>query len=500
MLSRKKHKLFFRADGGPTVGMGHIMRCLALAEMLQEEYEIFFVTRSTEASIQGLIKAHDFNCIELSPGSKIIEELEVIAESSNFSSCLIVLDGYHFTAEYEKALVKAGHKVLSIDDLHQRPFFADVVLNHAGGVDAQSYKTSLHTRLCLGPQYALVREVFRQKRLQERQKGSLLLAMGGADPNNITQHLLNLLQAIKFQEPIVLILGAAFRHELKVSESFRVKVLRNATPAELAEQYRKAGVALLPSSTMAYEACATRVTLICGVIADNQQLLHRFLSSNQLALDAGAWEEMNAEKLKALIQQALQPSFQEEQLKAQEAFFDNQQKERILKIFKKLQKEKELQIRKAAPEDCELYFRWANDAETRKQAIHPEPIPWEKHVSWFNRKLAQEDSTLYLLEKEGKAVGQVRFDADPEERNTFIISYSMAPEVRGQGLGEAVLQNALRVFQQERKGEVILHALVKERNLASVRIFENLSFTSVGKTELKKEVYWKFRKKAYERI
>lgn len=489
-----RERVIFRADGGSVIGMGHIMRCLALAEMLQAEYDIEFVTCSAEPTVGALIEQQGFTHTLLTV-ENLQEEIQAFDRALASSPALIVLDGYHFTLEYEQALLQAGHKVLSIDDLHQRPICADVVLNHAGGVEANAYSTALHTRLCLGPDYALVRETFRQPGKEEKEKGRLLLAMGGADPANVTQHLVTLLAPLTFLRQITVVLGPAYRHVLKVPEDARIRIVKNATPAQLAELYRQAELVLLPSSTMAYEACSVRATLICGLLADNQKLLHRFLTQNQLAADAGTWLEMNSERLETIIQQGLQPSFQLAQQEVQQLFFDHQQGERIKKIFRKLQKEKSLHIRKAQAADSRRYFNWANDRETRRQAINKEAIAWEDHCKWFERKLAQKNAFLYLLEQEKEPVGQVRFDADSETESMFIISYSLAPEARGKALGEAVLQKALRQFQLEKKEPLSLLALVKEGNTPSFRIFKNLSFTLAGKTALKGEYYWEFRKK-----
>lgn len=489
-----QQKVLFRADGGASIGMGHLMRCLALAEMLQSEYAICFVVRSAEPATQELIQQQNFKLINLHAQSRQ-EELEAINQETAGAPGLILLDGYHFTLAYERALIEAGHKVVSIDDLHQRAFCADAVVNHAGGVERKAYTTALHTRLCLGPAYALVREVFRQARQEKKEKGSLLLAMGGADPKNLTKHVLALAAPLEFLTQITVVLGPAYRHELNAQDDPRIRIIRNAEPAQLAELYRQADVVLLPSSTMAYEACSVRATLICGLLADNQKLLHRFLTKNHLAADAGVWEEMEAETLRAMVQQAFDPSFQRAQQQAQQLFFDHKQTDRFAKLFSKLQKEMRLHIRRAQAGDSRLYFNWANDPETRRQAINPEAIRWEDHIGWFQRKLMQEGAFLYVLEQDQQPVGQVRFDVDPKNEGVYIISYSIAEEVRGRSLGEAILQQALRQFQLENSGTHSLVALVKEGNVPSFRIFENLSFTFAGKTTLKHEIYWEFRKK-----
>jgi len=35
------HKIYIRADGGKEIGLGHLVRCFALALMLKDDFEIF---------------------------------------------------------------------------------------------------------------------------------------------------------------------------------------------------------------------------------------------------------------------------------------------------------------------------------------------------------------------------------------------------------------------------------------------------------------------------
>jgi len=52
-----KRTIIFRADGGPSIGMGHFTRTLALAEMLNEHFHCIFATRHpTEYQIAEIEK------------------------------------------------------------------------------------------------------------------------------------------------------------------------------------------------------------------------------------------------------------------------------------------------------------------------------------------------------------------------------------------------------------------------------------------------------------
>ena len=41
-----KQRVYFRADGHAKMGLGHVIRSLALAEMLKEDFDCYFIIRS----------------------------------------------------------------------------------------------------------------------------------------------------------------------------------------------------------------------------------------------------------------------------------------------------------------------------------------------------------------------------------------------------------------------------------------------------------------------
>ena len=52
-----KRKVFFRADAGQSIGYGHFIRTLALADMLKDDFECVFYTQApTEYQIEELNK------------------------------------------------------------------------------------------------------------------------------------------------------------------------------------------------------------------------------------------------------------------------------------------------------------------------------------------------------------------------------------------------------------------------------------------------------------
>lgn len=127
----------------------------------------------------------------------------------------------------------------------------------------------------------------------------------------------------------------------------------------------------------------------------------------------------------------------------------------------------ELKLRKVNKEDCKILFDWTNDPAVRENAFNTEPVKWKEHQKWFATKLKNENDQIFLLVKDGVPVGQIRFE---KEEDYWKLSYSIANEHRGQGLGKELVKLGL----EEVQGKV--RAWVKKDNPASLKVFEGIGF------------------------
>ena len=109
-----------------------------------------------------------------------------------------------------------------------------------------------------------------------------------------------------------------------------------------------------------------------------------------------------------------------------------------------MEEAQELNLRKACWSDCRFLFRLRNEDEVRKNSFQTSEIPYSSHENWFAQKLQDFNTVIYILERNGQAIGQVR--ADRQER-TAEISYALCREARGRGLSRwmlSELENRLR--------------------------------------------------------
>lgn len=240
--------LLIRADAGPEIGTGHVMRCLALAQGWQDSGgQALFATTAEIPAIEQRLASEGFRIehIAAKPGS--VDDAALTGDlASRLNVSLTVLDGYCFGAEYQRSLKKAGQKILQIDDYGEAEhYFADLVLDHNTGATEGLYRNrEPYTQLLLGPQYALLRREFRAWREWKREfpgtARKLLVTLGGADPGNMT---LRIVEALKKNQmdglEATVLMGAANPNLAEIEAAVRaspsIRLLRNSNvPYEMA--------------------------------------------------------------------------------------------------------------------------------------------------------------------------------------------------------------------------------------------------------------------------
>lgn len=151
----------------------------------------------------------------------------------------------------------------------------------------------------------------------------------------------------------------------------------------------------------------------------------------------------------------------------------------VVKIF--IFMKSKLNLRTINERDSQLIYNWANDPSVRKNALQTNIIEWEEHEKWFDTKLNDVNTKIFILENGEIPVGQIRFE---KELGYWKISYSIGQEHRGKGFGTVILEMSIKMVNGT------LKACVKRENVASKKVFEKLGFL---KREKKKEFIFSCR-------
>ena len=269
-----KSKIYFRADGSTDIGMGHVIRSLALADMLKDDFECIFATRFVNEYIISEIKKTCSSYIKLSEVDEthFNEFLTYLEEEDT-----VVLDNYFYTTEYQRQIKDIGCKLVCIDDMHDKHYVADVVINHAPGLKEEQFSIESYTKLCLGLDYALLRKPFLNVTPRKRtEQKRCLVCIGGVDKHNITTNIVSLLENIKSVEIIDIIIGSAFlfKKELEkvISTSIKeVNIYSSLSSQQMVEQMQISDFGILPASSISIEAMAVGMPFMVGYYVDNQE-------------------------------------------------------------------------------------------------------------------------------------------------------------------------------------------------------------------------------------
>lgn len=127
-----------------------------------------------------------------------------------------------------------------------------------------------------------------------------------------------------------------------------------------------------------------------------------------------------------------------------------------------------MHLRRATLDDAHLLFTWRNNLQTRLQSKNTDEIAWENHLSWLTQSLAMHSRKIYLAEHKGVLIGTVR--SDKNEDGVVELSWTIAPEHRGKGLGKDMV---MQFVKQMHPGEKLM-AIIRKGNIPSEKIAEAL--------------------------
>ena len=202
-------RIVFRVDGGQAIGMGHIYRCLAVAEALKgtSSAEIHFLMSAEHPEGIALVSRYGYP-VRVIPEEGFESILAVLRE---ISPNVIVNDLPFIPAEYLRELSHLGASTInlvdSLADLERPREYAQIIISILQE-EAESME-----EYYAGPQYAILREAFqgREKVIREKPK-VLLVTFGGSDPQGLTLKTLRALSAVPPSLTIKVVLGPAFSH------------------------------------------------------------------------------------------------------------------------------------------------------------------------------------------------------------------------------------------------------------------------------------------------
>ena len=291
------------------MGTGHVMRCLALAQAWQEigGRAIFALATKTSA-LEARLAEESMEVAHLStqPGNQKDSE-QTIDLAQREKALWVVLDGYHFNADYQKPIKQAGLNLLFIDDYgHADHYFADLVLNQNIYANKSLYrKREPYTELLLGTQYVLLRREFWLWRGWQRQipevARKVLVTLGGGDPDNVTLKVIRALQQLDVPGlEAKIVVGPVNVHletlrKVTQTSTFNMQLLTEVP--NMPELMVWADIAISAGGSTCWELALMGLPSVLLVVAENQRRIAKGLDQAGMAINLGWFNRISRIKI-----------------------------------------------------------------------------------------------------------------------------------------------------------------------------------------------------------
>ena len=305
--------MLVRADASATMGAGHVMRCLALAQAWKREGgRVVFVSDCASPAVREQILTRGFPLQDGSTGQGKENDpafLQAAFEVPGSESPLrpwVCLDGYHFEASHQLAFKDKGFGVLVVDDTGRQPCLVpDILLNQNLHAESLSYSCGPDTTLLLGPRYVLIREEFLEWRAVERpvpeKAGKVLVTVGGGDSPEVLEKIVAAIARVRLPDLEVAVIAgnsterleARFGSGREKGHRFRFLACTSAMPQLMAW----ADVAVSAAGSTCWELCFMGLPSLVGILADNQEGIAQGLGGKGVALNLGWFHEVDEEAI-----------------------------------------------------------------------------------------------------------------------------------------------------------------------------------------------------------
>ncbi len=307
-------RLLLRADASAQIGMGHVMRCLALAQACHSQCgEAIFAMSVAGGAVANQLERQGVSILRFTgtPGSRADAEwTSTLARRQQAS--WVVIDGYQFDGAYQRRLRTGQFSVLAMDDFgHAGHYYSDLVVNQNIFAEEVTYDNrEPHTRLLLGTRYALLRQEFLRHRREPRTRPTnaatnVLVTLGGADPNNITSIVLRAFEVLARHElKIRVVIGLSNPHRLDLErqrQDMQCDVELLAERADLPELMAWADIAITGAGATCWELAYMGLPMVTVTLAENQEGIAAGLAKAGAALSAGWGHEVSPADLAGIV-------------------------------------------------------------------------------------------------------------------------------------------------------------------------------------------------------
>ncbi len=286
-------RIVFVTLGTPANGMGHVMRCITLADALKQRgARVEFVTlqktpgwarlTKTKYLVLGVNEVSDMLTAYTGLADAIVIDIEhgpdraMLERARELYPCVMSIGGVGWAMKDPDAL----------DNL------VDLQIHQSVLIDAPA-----HPRRLVGVEYMMINPAY-AKCMPDYSGGHVVVSMGGSDPHSLTNPIVECISYSGMD--ILAVLGSAFGYASAITTFSKALFIH--APENLVSQLMGASLSIIQLGMTAYESMAAGVPPLLVNLSKDHERTSIELERLGCAINLGMWDEFDPVALRERVE------------------------------------------------------------------------------------------------------------------------------------------------------------------------------------------------------
>ncbi|KGM96560.1 UDP-2,4-diacetamido-2,4,6-trideoxy-beta-L-altropyranose hydrolase [Clostridium botulinum] len=303
--------LFIRVDANEKIGIGHMMRCMAIAkEAMHQNKKCTFIVSDNKSKEE--IEKFGFSTICLNSKWNDMEyEIDILSNLiSEYRVSVLIVDSYYVTKKYIEEIGQIT-KFIYLGDLKYSVENLACLINYNNYYEKFNYDITFknkNTILLLGMKFTPLREEFcniKTRKSVKKNVSKILITTGGTDPNNMAGKLANYIVSNDNHNISLDIVVGSLNKNLRFLyniEKEKSNIKLHIDTDNIAMLMSESDIAVSAGGTTLYELSACGVPTICYAFVDNQlDSINEFMK-NEIMISVGDIRGKESEVIKLIYE------------------------------------------------------------------------------------------------------------------------------------------------------------------------------------------------------
>lgn len=278
ILLEQDVRFVLRTDASPTIGVGHVMRCVAVAEVLDQlGFSTIFV--GTTSKISWLEKRID----AISGADRVSSEREFNIRKGRD---VLLLDSYGINPNSEFICNTNWIAKVAFVDNSTPPYLADIYIHPGPNFGWQPPLEDSGACVLQGTNYIPIRKSISELQYEypaSSPRNVVTVVAGGTDPTNFTEEIIPVLSALQIDFEAHIFTSS---DGLTFTDS---RIIKHSPNTNLENSLIESNLVITTGGTTSWEIASLGIPMGIAEAVENQKPNYLFFTENNLAIGIGSY-------------------------------------------------------------------------------------------------------------------------------------------------------------------------------------------------------------------